>query len=133
MWRRWRCASSGPGCAWSRCVRGPMGSAGSHAATSSRRWPAATPSWPRRGGPGGGRTEVMPVVFALLVLLWIVFMVAGLVVVTPLALVVTALAATGAGIARFGLVAWRTLTVVRAEGPSPVPPPDDAHPHYLLG
>jgi hypothetical protein len=78
----------------------------------------------------------VPFVYALVVLLWIGLIAAEFV----LAVAVIPLAAFAGfclGLGRFFVYAWRSLTSVRADGPSPVPrpepgPPDPAYPHYLL-
>jgi hypothetical protein len=80
----------------------------------------------------------MPAVYALLAVLWIGLIGAEFVFVVPFAVPLAAAVATCAGICRLLLTAWRTLTVTRADGPSPVPCPavdlpDPAYPHYLLG
>src|SRR4051794_37440828 len=79
----------------------------------------------------------MPVVYALLFLLWVGLVWAEFVFVVPFAIPVAVVVATGAGIGRFLVSAWRALTVIRIDGPSPVPrpaadSPDPAYPQYLL-
>jgi hypothetical protein len=79
----------------------------------------------------------VPLVYALLVLLWIGLIGAEFVFVVPFAVPLATAVATCAGAGRFFLTAWRTLTATRADGPSPVPRPaaglpDAAYPHYLL-
>jgi hypothetical protein len=79
----------------------------------------------------------MPVVYALLFFLWVGLVWAEFVFVVPFAIPVAVLVATGAGIGRFLVTAWRALTVIRIDGPSPVPrpaadSPDPAYPQYLL-
>jgi Double-GTPase 2 len=79
----------------------------------------------------------VPVVYALVVLLWIGIVAAEFVFVVPVAIALALVAAFGAGIGRFFQTAWRTLTATTLDGPSPVArpapgPPDPAYPHYLL-
>ncbi|WP_308206861.1 TRAFAC clade GTPase domain-containing protein [Actinoallomurus rhizosphaericola] len=79
----------------------------------------------------------MPVVYALLFFLWVGLVWVEFVFVVPFAVPVALVVATGAGIGRFLLVAWRTLTATGLEGPSAVPRPaadaaDPAYPQYLL-
>jgi hypothetical protein len=79
----------------------------------------------------------VPFVYALVVVVWIALVGAEIVVVMPVALALALVAGFFLGLGRFFLAAWRTLTVTRLDGPSPVPrpepgPPDAAYPHYLL-
>jgi Double-GTPase 2 len=79
----------------------------------------------------------VPVVYALVVIVWVGLVAAECVFVLPVALVLTLLAGFGLGLGRFFTVAWRTLTATAVDGPSPVRrpapgPPDPAYPHYLL-
>ncbi len=79
----------------------------------------------------------MPIVYALVVLLWVALVVAEIAFVLPAALVLAVLGGFGFGLVRFFRIAWRTLMATAADGPSPVPrpphgPPDPAYPHYLL-
>jgi hypothetical protein len=69
-------------------------------------------------------------------LLWILLIGAGFVVAVA-AIPLAAFAGFCLGLGRFAVNAWRGLTAVRTDGPSPVPrpapgPPDPAYPHYLL-
>lgn len=79
----------------------------------------------------------MPVVYALLFLLFVAMVAAEFAFVVPVAIAIALLAGFGLGVARFLQLAWRTLTATNTDGPSPVPRPeagaaDPAYPHYLL-
>lgn len=74
----------------------------------------------------------MYVVYALAFVLWAGLVWAEFVFVVPFVAALTLLAATGTGVVRVVVTAWRTLRVVSLTGPSPVPEPETAYRHYLL-
>ncbi len=79
----------------------------------------------------------MPLLYPLLLVLWVILVAAELVVVLPILLPLTAIAGAAACIVRFLESSWRALSVTRADGSSRVACPegggsDPAYPHYLL-
>ena len=79
----------------------------------------------------------MPVVYALVILLFVGLVAAEFVFLVPVAIALAVLAGFGLGVGRFLQDAWRALTATGVDGPSPVRrpepgSPDPAYPHYLL-
>ncbi|HEX2314258.1 MAG TPA: hypothetical protein VHJ17_11005, partial [Thermomonospora sp.] len=64
---------------------------------------------------------------------WLAAMWLGFVVIFPVLFSLTLLGSGAAALAFAYVQAWRTLAPVTAKGPSPVPVPDVAYRHYLLG
>lgn len=76
----------------------------------------------------------MPAVIAfLLVALWLGAMWLGFIVIFPVLFTLTLLSAGAMVLGFVYLQAWRTLAPITAKGPSPVPVPEVAYRHYLLG